>query len=120
MKYELIGPLIPCNSFFFVLKLYEYGRSGNPTRDVLEKCLASLDNGKYGLVFSSGLGMTTVLTQLLSSGDHLISCDDVYGGTFRLFSKVMSRQGISTDFVDATNLENVKKAIKSNTRVSKA
>nr|AHB50512.1 cystathionine gamma-lyase [Mayetiola destructor] len=97
--------------------LYEYGRSGNPTRDVLEKCLASLDNGKYGLAFSSGLGMTTILTQLLSSGDHLISCDDVYGGTFRLFSKILSRQGISTDFVDATNLENVKNAIKPNTRM---
>lgn len=82
--------------------------------------MASLDNGKYGLAFSSGLGMTTTLTQLLSSGDHLISCDDVYGGTFRLFSEVMSRHGISTDFVDATNLENVKRAIKPNTRVSEA
>lgn len=103
---------------FLILKRYEYGRSGNPTRDVLERCLASLDNGKYGLTFSSGLGMTTVLTQMLSSGDHLISCDDVYGGTFRLFSKVTSRQGISTDFIDATNLDNVRKAIQPNTRVS--
>lgn len=104
------------NAIYF--QLYEYGRSGNPTRDVLERCLASLDNGKFGLTFSSGLGVTTILTQLLSSGDHMISCDDVYGGTFRLFSKVISRQGISVDFVDATNLDHFKNAIKPNTRVS--
>ena len=97
--------------------MYEYGRSGNPTRNVLETCLASLDNGKYGLAFSSGLGATTVIAQLLSSGDHLISCDDVYGGTNRLFSRVTSRQGITVDFIDATNLDNLKKAIKPNTRV---
>lgn len=97
--------------------LYEYGRSGNPTRNVLETCLASLDNGKYGLAFSSGLGATTIIAQLLSNGDHLISCDDVYGGTNRLFSRVTSRQGITVDFVDATNLDNVKKAIKPNTRM---
>lgn len=99
-------------------QLYEYGRSGNPTRDVLEKCLASLDNGKYGLTFCSGLGTTTVLTQLLNAGDHIISCDDIYGGTNRLFSKVTSRHGIDIDFVDALNVENVKNAIKNNTRVS--
>ncbi|XP_031622765.1 cystathionine gamma-lyase [Contarinia nasturtii] len=97
--------------------LYEYGRSGNPTRDVLEKCFASLDNGKYGLAFSSGLGTTTIITQLLSAGDHIISCDDVYGGTNRLFSKVTARLGIEIDFVDAINLDNVKKAIKKNTRL---
>lgn len=85
---------------------------------MLERCLASLDNGKYGLAFSSGLGATTVLTQLLNTGDHMISCDDVYGGTFRLFSKVISRQGISVDFVDATDLDRFKNAIKPNTRVS--
>lgn len=102
---------------FFRPQLYEYGRSGNPTRNVLETCLAALDNGKYGLTFSSGLGATTIIAQLLSAGDHLISCDDVYGGTNRLFSRVTSRQGITVDFVDATNLDNVKKAIKPNTRV---
>lgn len=84
---------------------------------MLETCLASLDNGKHGLTFSSGLGATTIIAQLMSSGDHLISCDDVYGGTNRLFSRVTSRQGISVDFVDALNLDNVKKAIKPNTRV---
>lgn len=84
---------------------------------MLETCLAALDNGKYGLAFSSGLGATTIIAQLLSNGDHLISCDDVYGGTNRLFSKVTSRQGITVDFVDATNLDNLQKAIKPNTRV---
>lgn len=85
---------------------------------MLEKCLASLDNGKYGLAFCSGLGTTTIITQLLNAGDHIISCDDVYGGTNRLFSKITSRQGIQIDFVDALDLNNVKKAIKPNTRVS--
>lgn len=85
---------------------------------MLEKCLASLDNGKYGLTFSSGLGATTTITQMLSAGDHIISCDDIYGGTNRLFSKITTRMGISVDFVDATNLENVKRSIKPNTRVS--
>lgn len=86
---------------------------------MLERCLASLDNGKYGLAFSSGLGATTILTQLMSSGDHIISCDDIYGGTNRLFSKIMTRFGIEIDMVDATNIENIKKAIKPNTKVSR-
>jgi len=98
-------------------KLYEYARSGNPTRAVLESCLASLDNGKYGLTFSSGLGATTVLTQLLSTGDHIISCDDVYGGTNRFFSKIATRQGIEVDFIDATDVNKVKKTIKPNTKM---
>lgn len=80
--------------------------------------MASLDNGKYGLTFSSGLGASTVITQLLSSGDHIVSCDDVYGGTNRFFSKVATRQGIEVDFVDATDLDKLKKAIKENTKVS--
>lgn len=84
----------------------------------MERCIASLDNGKYGLTFSSGLGASTVISQLLSSGDHIVSCDDVYGGTNRYFSKVVARQGIEVDFVDATNLDNLKKAIKPNTKVS--
>lgn len=103
---------------FLIFQQFEYGRSDNPTRNVLERCLASLDNAKYALTFSSGLGAGTIISQLLSSGDHIVSGDDVYGGTNRFFSKVASRQGIQTDFVDATNLENVKNAIKNNTRVS--
>lgn len=85
----------------------------------MEACLAKLDGGKHGLTFASGLGATTVLTQLLSSGDHLISGDDVYGGTNRLFSKILSRSGIITDFVDMTDSDKLVKAIKPNTRVNK-
>lgn len=123
----LIGCLLSCfqtNNLIhllsfsvFFLKSFEYGRSGNPTRDVLERCLASLDNGKYGLAFSSGLGAQTIISQLLSAGDHIICGDDVYGGTGRQFRKVTARQGITIDFVDFLNLDNVKNAIKPNTRV---
>lgn len=84
---------------------------------MLEKCLASLDNGKYGLAFSSGLGAQTIIAQLLSAGDHIICGDDVYGGTGRQFRRITSRQGITIDFVDFLNLDNVKNAIKPNTRV---
>jgi cystathionine gamma-lyase len=65
--------------------LYEYSRCGNPTRQCLEECLASLEGGKYALTFSSGLGATTTLMFMLKSGDHIVSIDDVYGGTGRLF-----------------------------------
>lgn len=66
------------------------------------------------------MGATTAITQLLSTGDHIISCDDVYGGTFRLLSKIIARMGIEIDFIEATDLENVKKAIKPNTKVNYA
>jgi hypothetical protein len=67
---------------------YVYGRSGNPSRHVLEACLASLDGAKYGLCFASGLGATTAVVHLLNSGDHIVSVDDLYGGTYRYFNKV--------------------------------
>lgn len=65
--------------------LYEYSRCGNPTRQCLEECLASVEKAKYALTFSSGLGATTTLMFMLKSGDHIVSIDDVYGGTGRLF-----------------------------------
>merc|ERR1711931_75975 len=92
-------------------KKYEYGRSGNPTRDVLEQCLASLDGAKHAMTFSSGLAACTALTHLLSAGDHIVSMDDVYGGTNRYFRKVASRMNIETTFVDATNPSNIVAAI---------
>ncbi|CAG9770564.1 unnamed protein product [Ceutorhynchus assimilis] len=98
-------------------KKYEYSRSGNPTREVLENVLAKLDNGKYGLTFSSGLGATTALFSMLSSGDHIISGSDIYGGTNRLFNKVATRFGIEITLVDFTDLETFKKSIKSNTKL---
>lgn len=96
---------------------YEYGRSGNPTRDVLEKCLASLDNGKFGLTFSSGLGATTTIITMLKSGDHIVAGDDVYGGTNRLLRNVAVNMNISIDFVDATDLVKVEAAVKPNTKL---
>lgn len=68
-----------------ILQGYEYGRSGNPTRCVLEECIASLDNGKHGMCFASGLGATTCIFAMLSHGDHIVCGDDMYGGTNRLF-----------------------------------
>jgi cystathionine gamma-lyase len=72
----------------FNMQGYVYGRSGNPSRQVLETCLASLDGAKYGLCFASGLGATTAIVHLLNSGDHIVSVDDLYGGTYRYFNKV--------------------------------
>lgn len=96
---------------------FEYSRSGNPTRNVLEQCLASLDNAKYGLTFSSGLGATTAVITMLSSGDHIVVGDDVYGGTNRLIRKVAMRLGIQATFADPTNIEELKAAIKPNTKL---
>ncbi|XP_068145318.1 cystathionine gamma-lyase-like [Drosophila tropicalis] len=96
---------------------YEYSRSGNPTRNVLEECLAALDNAKYGLTFSSGLGATTVVLTMLNAGDHIIMGDDVYGGTNRLIRQVASRLGLSASFVDPTNLDALKSAFKPETKL---
>jgi len=98
-------------------KKYEYGRSGNPTRDVLEKCLAALDGAKHAITFASGLAATTAITTLLSSGDHAIAMDDLYGGTNRYFRKVASRMGIEVTFVDLTNAQNVSTALRPNTKM---
>lgn len=98
-------------------KQFEYSRSGNPSRNCLEKCIASLDQAKYAMCFSSGLGATTAITHMLSAGDHLVSMDDLYGGTNRYFSKVVARMNIATTFVDAREPDNVEKAIKPNTKM---
>src|SRR3989440_3429998 len=66
-------------------KGYEYARTGNPTRTALEACLAALENGRYGLAFASGLAAESAALSLLSAGDHIVSCDDLYGGTYRIF-----------------------------------
>lgn len=98
---------------------YEYSRSGNPTRNALEKRLAALEDANFGLAFASGLGAETVITlTLLKSGDHVVAFDDLYGGTRRLFNKVFN-QNFKVDFsyVDARNVNNIKKAIKHNTKL---
>ena len=98
-------------------KGYEYARSGNPTRTALERCLTSLESGNHGLAFSSGLGAESAVTYLLTSGDHVVAHDDLYGGTSRLFNQLLSRFGIAIDYVDATDAANVARAIQPRTRL---
>ncbi len=98
-------------------KGFEYSRTGNPTRAALEQCLASLENGKFGLAFASGTAASAAVMNLLTSGDHVVCADDVYGGTYRLFELVLKRYGIEYSWVDMTNAENVRKAIRPNTKM---
>src|SRR5215813_12710537 len=98
-------------------KGYEYARTQNPTRSALEACLASLENGKYGLCFSSGLGATNTVMNLLSAGDHVVVGEDVYGGTYRIFEKVYGRYGLTFSWVDGRDNKNFEKAIKPNTKM---
>lgn len=97
-------------------KKYEYSRSGNPTREVLEKVIAKLEDAKYGYCFSSGLGANTTLLGLLKCGDHILCINDVYGGTNRLFSKVASRFGIETSFSEI-EAESFEKNMRPNTKM---
>ncbi len=91
---------------------YEYSRSGNPTRGGLEQRLASLENAKYGLAFSSGLAAeSTVILSLLKSGDHIVAFNDLYGGSRRLFDKIFSNFGVATTYVDARDPLNIEKEI---------
>lgn len=98
-------------------KGFEYARTQNPTRSALEECLASLEGGKFALSFGSGLAAEGNIMNLLSSGDHVICGDDVYGGTYRLFEKVWKRYGLTFTFVDASDVAAIKAAIKPNTKM---
>jgi cystathionine gamma-lyase len=95
-------------------KKYEYSRCGNPNRDVLENCLATLDNGKYGVCWSSGLGAATAVLNMFTVGDHIICGDDIYGSTNMLFRQVCSQFGLELTFAEANNIES---AIKTNTKL---
>ncbi len=99
-----------------VHKGYEYSRTDNPTRAVLQEAIATLEGGKFGLCFASGMGAIDCLIATLSGGDHVIAGDDVYGGTFRIFKFVREKQGIASDFVDLTNLDLVEKSITPKTK----
>ncbi|OGI06884.1 MAG: cystathionine gamma-synthase [Candidatus Melainabacteria bacterium RIFCSPLOWO2_02_FULL_35_15] len=98
-------------------KGYEYSRTGNPTRHVLETALASLEGGKYGLCFASGLAATTTVLCMLQAGDEIVAGDDLYGGTIRLFSRVFSNFNIKTNYVNGTNPKNFEDAITKNTKL---
>ncbi|HLE88820.1 MAG TPA: cystathionine gamma-synthase [Candidatus Limnocylindria bacterium] len=96
---------------------YEYGRSGNPTREALETVIAALEGGTHGLAYASGLAATQNLLYLLDPGDRLILSDDAYGGTWRLADKVWSRYGVRTDAVDLTDLDALAAALATATAV---
>src|ERR1700710_2506120 len=88
-------------------KGYEYARSQNPTRAALETALAVIENGKFGLAFSSGVAATDAVIKLLEPGDEVIAGNDMYGGTYRLFSKVFEKFGIKFHYVDMQDVNNI-------------
>jgi cystathionine beta-lyase/cystathionine gamma-synthase len=95
-----------------------YSRFGNPTRDPLETCIASLEGGKYGLTTSSGMSAVMLITHLLNSGDHILIAEDVYGGTYSYFEKIATtKYGMETSFIDMTDLDTLKQSIKDNTKM---
>jgi cystathionine beta-lyase/cystathionine gamma-synthase len=98
-------------------KGYEYARSQNPTRFALEEAYAQIENGKYGLAFSSGVAATDTVIKLLQPGDEVIAANDMYGGTYRLFSKVYEKFGIKFHYVNMQNANNIKPFINSNTKL---
>lgn len=98
-------------------KGYEYARSQNPTRTALEAAYAELENAKYGLAFSSGVAATDAVIKLLSPGDEVLCANDMYGGSYRLFTKVFAKFGIKFTLVDTTNATNVKNAITEKTKM---
>ncbi|SIR01437.1 Cystathionine beta-lyase/cystathionine gamma-synthase [Haladaptatus litoreus] len=96
---------------------YEYSRTGNPTRTDLEDNLASLEGGEFGRAFSSGMGSINTVLNLLSSGDHVIASEDVYGGTHRIFTQVYADYDIEFSFVDMTNVDEVSDAVRDDTEL---
>jgi len=98
---------------------YDYARCGHPTRDAFEKAMAAVEHGKHSLAFASGCAATTCIIQtLLSSGDHVVACDDVYGGTQRYMRQVsQAKNGVDYTFVDMTNIDNIINATKPNTKL---
>lgn len=96
---------------------WEYSRTHNPTRRAYENCMASLEEGTHGFAFASGCAATTTILHMLKQGDHVIAMDDMYGGTFRLFDKVLRHNGLEFSYVDLTNADNFDKVVKPNTKM---
>lgn len=96
---------------------YEYSRCGNPTRAALETCLASLESAQFGVAYASGMAAIAGVMQLVDAGDHVVVADDLYGGTYRQFTKILPRYGVTFSFVDATNLDAVANAIRRETKM---
>src|SRR4030088_114159 len=97
-------------------KGFEYARSQNPTRKALEEALAVIENGKFGLAFSSGVAATDTVIKLLQPGDEVIAGNDMYGGTYRLFTRVFEKFGIKFIYVDTSNTDNIQNAVTANTK----
>ena len=98
-------------------KGYEYSRGANPTRNALENNFAVLENGSHGFAFSSGLSAIDCVLRILKPGDEIITGDDLYGGTYRMFTKLFQKYGLNFSFVDATKVENISNAISKSTKL---
>lgn len=98
-------------------KGYEYARTQNPTRTVLQDALASIENGQYGLCFGSGMAATDAVAKLLQPGDEVIVSNDLYGGTYRIFTKVFANYGIRFHFIDMSDAQNIRNYINGNTKM---
>ncbi|MDQ6824431.1 MAG: cystathionine gamma-synthase [Candidatus Eremiobacteraeota bacterium] len=96
---------------------FDYSRSANPTRLALERCLASLENAEHGVCFASGMAATSAVLNICSAGDHVVVTDDLYGGTYRLFDKVLARYGLSFSHVDTVEPSNIESALRASTRM---
>lgn len=101
------------------MQKYFYSRSGNPTRDTLQTIIASLEDAKYALVFSSGLGAASCIVSLLKTGDHCLAGNDLYGGTSHQFQLLAEQNGFEVDFIDSADENAISQAIKPNTKVFK-
>ncbi|MDD2689751.1 MAG: PLP-dependent aspartate aminotransferase family protein [Candidatus Omnitrophica bacterium] len=98
-------------------KGYEYSRTGNPTRHALEVALASLEEGRFGLAFASGVAATAAVFSLLKKGDHIVAGDDMYGGTYRLLERIFKKWGLSTTYADVDEPISFEKSIRKNTKL---
>jgi cystathionine beta-lyase/cystathionine gamma-synthase len=98
-------------------RIYDYARTGNPTRTALETCLATLEGGEFGLAFASGMAAIDTTLRLLSPGDHVAVGNDVYGGTYRLFERVFHPFGLDFTYIDTSDVEQVKSSLQQNTRM---
>ncbi len=118
----VIGPIYATSTYAQespgVFKGYDYSRTSNPTRKSLENCIADLESGGAGFAFASGMAATATILEMLDSGDHVISMDDVYGGTYRLFENVRKRSaGIEFSFANLSDPESLKANLKENTKM---
>lgn len=118
---SLITPIYQTSTFVLdelgKNKGYQYARSHNPTRTALEECLASLEGARYGLAAASGLAAVSIVLDLLKAGDHVVVGEDVYGGVYRLFERVLRKFNLNFTYIDASNLEAVENAITPETKL---